>query len=51
MLLFVRSDVLASLDLGQCLQRLQRFPPVEDIKVLIERARVRVEGCRVILRV
>ena len=41
MLLFVRSDVLAQSDFGMCLRRLQKFPPVEDIGVLVERAKVR----------
>ena len=39
MLLFVRGDVLAQSDFGMCLRRLQRFPPVEDIGVLVERAK------------
>ena len=39
MLLFVRADVLAQDDFGMCLRRLQRFPPVEDIAALTERAR------------
>ena len=42
MLLFVRLDVLAQSDFGMCLRRLQRFPPVEDIGVLVERAKVRL---------
>ena len=39
MLLFVRADVMAQDDFGGCLRRLQKFPPVEDMDALLERAR------------
>ena len=39
MVIFVRGDILASDDFGTCLRRLQKYPPVEDIQTLIERAR------------
>ena len=44
MLLFVRSDVLATDDFGSCLRRLQKFPPCEDVAALIERARTASHG-------
>ena len=39
MVLFLRAELMAADDFGTCLRRLQRFPPVEDIDALIERAR------------
>ena len=39
MVLFLRAELMAANDFGKCLRRLQRFPPVEDIDALIERAR------------
>ena len=39
MLLFVRADVLAQDDFAHCVRRLQKFPPVEDVGALVERAR------------
>ena len=39
MVLFLRHELMAADDFGTCLRRLQRFPPVEDIDILIERAR------------
>ena len=39
MLLFVRADVLAQDDFARCVRRLQKFPPVEDVGALVERAR------------
>ena len=39
MVLFLRAELMAADDFGTCLRRLQKFPPVEDIDALIERAR------------
>jgi len=39
MVLFLRHELMAADDFGTCLRRLQKFPPVEDIDALIERAR------------
>ena len=44
MLVFVRVDVLSSGDFGSCLRRLQKFPPVEDVLALVERARFASRG-------
>ena len=44
MLAFVRVDVLSQDDFGQCLRRLQKFPPVEDVLALVERARFASRG-------
>jgi TBC1 domain family protein 5 len=47
MVLFLRHELMAADDFGTCLRRLQRFPPVEDIDILIERsARDRARGRR-----
>jgi TBC1 domain family protein 5 len=44
MLVFVRVDVLSADDFGSCLRRLQKFPPVEDVLALVERARFASRG-------
>ena len=44
MLVFVRVDVLSQDDFGSCLRRLQKFPPVEDVLALVERARFASRG-------
>ncbi|KAK3255371.1 hypothetical protein CYMTET_35443 [Cymbomonas tetramitiformis] len=39
MIMFVRVNLLEYSDSSQCLRRLQRFPPVEDVRVLVETAK------------
>jgi hypothetical protein len=39
MVLFLRPQLLATSDFGLLLRRLQKFPPVEDVGVITERAR------------
>lgn len=41
MILFLRPHLMECSDMGAALKRLQKFPPVEDVRVLIERGRVR----------
>lgn len=38
MVLFVRPALIAYADMHQCLRRLMKFPPVEDVTVLVETA-------------
>ena len=38
MILYLRDNLLSSRDFGACLRRLQKFPPVEHVEALVERA-------------
>lgn len=39
MILFLRPHLMGCSDMGTALRRLQKFPPVEDVRVLLERGR------------
>jgi len=38
MILYLRENLLAAREFGACLRRLQKFPPVEHVEALVERA-------------
>jgi TBC1 domain family protein 5 len=50
MILFLRPDLMAARDFGGCLRRLQKFPPVEHVGAIVERAGAVAPAVRAVAR-
>lgn len=50
MILYLRENLLAAREFGACLRRLQKFPPVEHVEALVERAHAIVPAVQAVGR-